>query len=70
MKGLRLVTACGIAAMLGALVVSSYQISGGSSLSYLAAGFGLWASVSEGQATRWLSTRDLVILNAAAVAGA
>ncbi|MGB7929258.1 MAG: hypothetical protein WCF61_14015, partial [Terriglobales bacterium] len=69
-KGLRLITACGIAAMLGALVVSSYQISGGSSLSYLAAGFGLWASVSEGQATRWLSTRDLVILNAAAVAGA
>jgi hypothetical protein len=69
-KGLRLVTAYGIAAMLGALVVSSYQISGGSSLSYLAAGFGLWASVSEGQATRWRSTRDLVILNAAAVTGA
>ena len=62
-KGLRLVTAYGIAAMLGALLYSSYHISGGSFLSYLAAGFGLWASVSEGQATRWLSTRDLVILN-------
>ncbi len=69
-KGLRLVTAYGIAAMLGALLYSSYYISRGSFLSYLAAGFGLWASVSEGQATRWLSTRDLVILNAAAVTGA
>ena len=69
-KGLRLVAAYGIAAMLGALLHSSYHISGGSFLSYLAAGFGLWASVSEGQATRWLSTRDLVILNAAAVTGA
>jgi hypothetical protein len=69
-KGLRLVTAYGIAAMLGALLYNSYHISGGSLLSYLAAGFGLWASVSEGQATRWLSTRDLVILNAAAVTGA
>ena len=69
-KGLRLVTAYGIAAMLGALLHSSYHISDRSFLSYLAAGFGLWASVSEGQATRWLSTRDLVILNAAAVTGA
>ena len=69
-KGLRLVTAYGIAAMLGALLSSSYHISGGSCLSYLAAGFGLWASVSEGQSTRWLSTRDLVILNAAVVTGA
>jgi len=69
-KGLRLVTAYGIAAMLGALLYNSHHISGSSSLSYLAAGFGLWASVSEGQATRWLSTRDLVILNGAAVTGA
>jgi hypothetical protein len=68
-KGLRLVTAYGIAAMLGALLNSSYGVSGGSFLSYLAAGFGLWASVSEGQASRLLSTRDLVILNAAAVTG-
>lgn len=69
-KGLRLVTAYGIAAMLGAQLYSSYHISDGFFLSYLAAGFGLWASVSEGQTTRWLSTRDLVILNGAAVAGA
>jgi hypothetical protein len=69
-KGLRLVTAYGIAAMLGALLSSSYHIAGGFFLSFLAAGFALWASVSEGQATRWLSTRDLVILNGAAVAGA
>jgi hypothetical protein len=69
-QGLRLVTAYGIAAMLGALLYSSYHLSGGWVLSYLAAGFSLWASVSEGQATRWLSTRDLVLLNAAAVAGA
>jgi hypothetical protein len=69
-KGLRLVTAYGIAAMLGSLLSSSYHISGGSFLSYLAAGFALWASVSEGQSTRWLSTRDLVILNAAAATGA
>jgi hypothetical protein len=69
-KGLRLVTAYGIAAMLGALLDRSYHISGGSFLSYLAAGFSLWASVSEGQATRWSSTRDLVLLNGAAAAGA
>ena len=69
-KGLRLVTAYGIAAMLGALLDRSYDITGGSFLSYLAAGFSLWASVSEGQATRWLSTRDLVLLNGAAAAGA
>jgi hypothetical protein len=69
-KGLRLVTAYGVAAMLGALLARSYHISGGSFLSYLAAGFSLWASVSEGQATRWLSTRDLVLLNVAAAAGA
>ena len=69
-KGLRLVTAYGIAAILGALLDRSYHITGGSFLSYLAAGFSLWASVSEGQATRWLSTCDLVLLNGAAVAGA
>lgn len=69
-KGLRLVTAYGIAAMLGIVLQRSYQFEGSANFSYLAAGFALWASVSEGQATRWLSTRDLVLLNAAAVAGA
>jgi Fusaric acid resistance protein-like len=69
-KGLRLVTAYGIAALLGAGLNRSYEITGGASLTYLAAGFALWASVSEAEATRWLSTRDLAVLNAAAVAGA
>jgi hypothetical protein len=69
-KGLRLVTAYGIAAMLGIVVQRTYQFSGSSYLSYLAAGFALWASVSEGQSTRGQSTRDLVLLNAAAVVGA
>ena len=69
-KGLRLVTAYGLAAMLGIVLHRSYEFSGGQCLSYLAAGFALWASVSEGQTTRWLSTRDLAFLNAAAVVGA
>jgi fusaric acid resistance family protein len=69
-KGLRLVAAYGLAAVLGIVLHRSYEISGSQWLSYLAAGFALWASVSEGQTTRWLSARDLAILNAAAVAGA
>jgi len=69
-KGLRLITAYGLAAVLGIVLHRSYELSGGQYLSYLTAGFALWASVSEGQTTRWLSTRDLTILNAAAVAGA
>lgn len=69
-KGLRLVTAYAIAAMLGALLQRAYALPGGTSLSFLAAGFALWGSVSEGQATRWLSARDLAILNAAAAVGA
>ncbi|MGA6987769.1 MAG: FUSC family protein [Terriglobales bacterium] len=69
-KGLRLVTAYGIAAMLGIVLERSYQFAGSSYLSYLAAGFALWASVSEGKATRRQSARDLIALNAAAVAGA
>jgi hypothetical protein len=69
-KGLRLVTAYGIAAMLGVVLYRSYEFSGGAFLSYLAAGFALWASVSEGRTTRWLSTRDLMVLNGAAVVGA
>jgi hypothetical protein len=69
-KGLRLVTAYAIAAMLGGLLQRSYGLRGGTSLSFLAAGFALWASVSEGQETRWSSTRDLAILNASAALGA
>ncbi len=69
-KGLRLVAAYGLAAMLGIVLHRSYEFSGSQCLSYLAAGFALWASVSEGQTTRWLSARDLTLLNAASVVGA
>lgn len=64
-KGLRLVTSYGMAAMGGVLVGGAQY----TSLSALAGGFALWASVSEGQATRIASSRDLLMLNAAAVLG-
>src|SRR6202012_2481432 len=69
-KGLRLVTAYGIAAMLGAMPEISRAVPHASSLSSIAAGFALWASVSEGQLTRIKSSRDLLLLNGAAVLGA
>ncbi len=69
-KGLRLVTAYGIAAMLGTLLGSSYGIPRSALLASLAGGFALWASVSEGQATRALSARDLGLFSAAGVLGA
>lgn len=69
-KGLRLVTAYGIAAMLGTLPAISHGLVHGSFLSLLAAGFALWASVSEGRATRSESSRDLALLVAAAALGA
>jgi hypothetical protein len=69
-KGLRLVTAYGIAAMLGALHDISQGLPNGASLSSLAGAFALWASVSEGQATRTKSARDLALLSAAATLGA
>jgi hypothetical protein len=69
-KGLRLVTAYGIAAMLGTMPEIARAVPHASSLSSIAAGFALWASVSEGQATRIKSSRDLLVLNAAAVVGA
>jgi hypothetical protein len=69
-KGLRLVTAYGIAAMLGAMPEISRAVPHASALSSIAAGFALWASVSEGQATRIKSSRDLFLLNGAAVLGA
>jgi hypothetical protein len=69
-KGLRLVTAYGIAAMLGTMPEISRAVPNASSLSSIAAGFSLWASVSEGQATRIKSSRDLLVLNGAAVLGA
>src|ERR1700679_3297686 len=69
-KGLRLVTAYGIAAMLGTLQAISHGLPGGASLSSLAGGIALWASVSEAQRTRAASSRDLTLLCAAAVLGA
>jgi hypothetical protein len=69
-KGLRLVTAYGIAAMLGALHDVSYGLPDAASLSSLAGGFALWASVSEGRATRAKSSCDLALLCAAAALGA
>jgi hypothetical protein len=66
-KGLRLVTAFGLAAMLGTMP----EIAGhGLRLITLASGFALWASVSEARPTRFESTRDLVLLNVAAGFGA
>jgi Fusaric acid resistance protein-like len=69
-KGLRLVTAYGIAAMLGMLPAISHGLAHGSLLGTVAAGFALWASVSEGRSTRPESSRDLVLLVAAAALGA
>jgi hypothetical protein len=69
-KGLRLVTAYGIAAMLGALHDVAKGLPDAASLSSLAGGFALWASVSEGQATRGKSARDLALLSLAAAIGA
>ncbi len=69
-KGLRLVTAFGIAAMLGTLGDISHGLPDGASLSLLAGNFALWASVSEARATRSESSRDLVLLSAAAAVGA
>jgi hypothetical protein len=69
-KGLRLVTAYGIAAMLGALHDIEQGLPNAASLSLLAGSFALWASVSEGRATRPNSARDLALLSVAAVIGA
>src|ERR1700689_1583379 len=67
-KGLRLVTAFGLAALLATVP----QISRGHAISLgpLAAGFALWASVSEGKTTRYESAVDLVLLCVAAGVGA
>jgi hypothetical protein len=69
-KGLRLVTAYGIAAALGTLQDIAHNVPGSVSLSYLAGSFALWASVSEGKTTRAESSRDLALLSLAAALGA
>jgi hypothetical protein len=67
-KGLRLVIAFGLAALLATVP----QIARGhaTSLGPLASGFALWASVSEGRTTRYESAVDLVLLCVAAGVGA
>jgi hypothetical protein len=69
-KGLRLVTAYGIAAALGTLQDIAHSVPGSISLGYLAGSFALWASVSEGKTTRAESSRDLILLSFAAALGA
>jgi Fusaric acid resistance protein-like len=67
-KGLRLVTAFGLATLLATVP----QIAHGhtTALGPLAAGFALWASVSEGRTTRYQSACDLALLCIAAGIGA
>jgi hypothetical protein len=69
-KGLRLVTAYGLGAALGTLQDVAHSLPRGLSLGALAGGFALWASVSEGRTTRVESSRDLLLLSAAAALGA
>lgn len=67
-KGLRLVTAFGLAGMLS--TVPEIAMGHGRTLGYLAAGSALWARVSEAQTTRCESARDLSLLCLAAGGGA
>ncbi|HWT37836.1 MAG TPA: FUSC family protein [Paraburkholderia sp.] len=69
-KGLRLVTAYGLAAALGTLQDVTHALPRDVSVGTLAAGFALWASVSEARTTRPESSRDLALLCAAAAFGA
>jgi hypothetical protein len=69
-KGLRLVTAYGLAAALGTLQDIAHSVPSSVSLGYLAGSFALWASVSEGKTTRAGSSRDLMLLSFAAALGA
>ncbi|CAM2155032.1 membrane protein of unknown function [Pararobbsia alpina] len=69
-KGLRLVTAYGIALALGTLRDLATLVPAGLSLGALAGSFALWASVSEARTTRYESSRDLVALCFAAAVGA
>jgi Fusaric acid resistance protein-like len=69
-KGLRLVTAYGLAAALGTLQDVTHGLPRNVSVGLLAAGFALWASVSEARTTRPESSRDLALLCASAAFGA
>ena len=69
-KGLRLVTAYGLAAALGTLQDVTHGLPRNVSVGLTAAGFALWASVSEARTTRPESSRDLAWLCAGATFGA
>ncbi|CAM5774885.1 hypothetical protein LMIY3S_04746 [Labrys miyagiensis] len=69
-RGLRLVTAYGLAAMLGLMPQIEQHAGRNVSLSVIAASFALWASVSENRATRWESSRDLTLFCISAGLGA
>ena len=69
-KGLRLVTAYGLAAALGTLQDVAHSVPSSVSLGLLAGNFALWASVSEGKTTRAESSRDLILLSFATALGA
>ncbi len=69
-KGLRLITAFGLAAMAGRMPEVLHGLDAGESLSALAGGFALWARVSEAKSSRGESGRDLLVLCLAAALGA
>lgn len=69
-KGLRVVTAFGIAAMLGTMGDIRRGLPFAVPLSMLAGNFALWSSILEGRGTRGKSSRDLLLLSAAAAIGA
>jgi hypothetical protein len=69
-KGLRLVTAFGIAWMASTMPGIALLASRSIYLGAIAAGFALWASVSEARGTRAESSRDLLLLVLAAMTGA
>ena len=69
-KGLRLVTAYSMATLAGLLPALTGGHPNGNALSPLAAGFALWASVSEGETSRARSTSALAMLCLAATLGA
>jgi uncharacterized membrane protein YccC len=69
-KGLRLVTAYGIAEALGSLKHIATDMPHSAALGTLAGNFALWASVSEARATRSTSSRDLAVLCMAGGLGA
>ncbi|HET6554217.1 MAG TPA: FUSC family protein [Dyella sp.] len=69
-KGLRLVTAYGLAEALGTLKDISIDVPAGMAVGALAGNIALWASVSEARSSRWQSSRDLMLLCLACALGA